>query len=416
MKSRPLILGSAWALSLAAAYMIGHNGDRPASSPTQASSPSASAKSPRSSSGNAADTDRRASSANPGLRLVAQLPPKEAVTALALLSDPVARAQGFLALVDSLSPEEFKDVVAEFRALGITDERFSEYGILLHAWGQVDPQGALAYAIENTHGNFARQTVLASWAGYDPDAAIAFAEGNFTGEGANPLLVGVIRGLAREDLNRATDLMQGLPRSRERGEALESLLPILLAQGVDQALTWSQGITDEGLRGASQANIARHLAEADPVKGAELIMSLPDQDSKFRALDDITQSWAKQDLSAAMAFAEGLEPSLRGEGAEGIVAQLASTDPLQASQWLQSVAGEGVNLDAAIGRFIWEANSTQPALAANWIGQMTDQRDAERNYHRFLGRWIETDAAAARAWMADTQLPESIQRRFAEKQ
>lgn len=416
MKSRPLILGSAWALSLAAAYMIGHNGDRPASSPTQASSPSASAKSPRTPSGSAADADRRASSANPGLRLVAQLPPKEAVTALALLSDPVARAQGFLALVDSLSPEEFKDVVAEFRALGITDERFSEYGILLHAWGQVDPQGALAYAIENTHGNFARQTVLASWAGYDPDAAIAFARDNFDGEGANPLLVGVIRGLAREDLNRATDLMQGLPRSRERGEALESLLPILLAQGVDQALTWSQGITDEGLRGASLANIARHLAEEDPVKGAELIMSLPDQDSKFRALDDITQSWAKQDLAAAMAFAEGLEPSLRGEGAEGIVAQLASTDPLQASQWLQSVAGEGVNLDAAIGRFIWEANSTQPALAANWIGQMTDQREAERNYHRFLGRWIDNDAAAARAWMADTQLPESIQRRFAEKQ
>lgn len=417
MKSRPLIIGSAWILSLAGAYIIGSGGTESTDPTTNSGSrQSTPAKSVRPGSGSAdLASDRRALSASPAIRAAGSLPARQAVAELALLTDPIDRVQGFLALVDSLGPDEFEGVVAEFRSLGITQERLTEYGILLHAWGQSNPPAALDYALENTGTNFARQTVLASWATYDPDAAIAAAEAQFEGDGANPMLVGVIRGLAREDLNRATDLMQGLPRSRERGDALETLLPIILADGVDSALTWSDGITDEGLRGATVASIARHVSDEDPAKAADMIMSIEDDDSKFRALDDIAESWAKQDIDAAVAFANTLEPTLKAEAAEGIIRELASENPLEASQWMETLAAEGVNLDAAIHRFIWKANSTQPELAANWIGQMTDKRDAERNYHHFLGRWQSQDAEAANAWIANTELPKSIKRRFAPK-
>lgn len=418
MKSRSLIIGSAWGLTLVVAYLIGSGGEQPVDPTTaEQARPGTSRKSDRGTAHRSSEGNARhlSAAASEGLRLVGQLPAREAVAALARLEDPISRVQGFLTLAESLSPEEFEGVVADFRALDITNSRFTEYGILLHAWGQADPQGALAYTLENTGTNFARQTVLASWASYDPNAAIAAAHANFEGDGANPLVVGVIRGLAREDLNRATGLMQDLPRSRERGEALESLLPILLADGVESALTWSDGITDESLRGATVANIARHISEEDPQRAAELALSLPDTDSQLRALDDITASWAEQDLDAAIAFTEGLDATLQGEAVEGVIRELASNDPVQASEWMESLAADGVNLDGAIGRFVWTTNSKEPELAASWIGQMSSEKESERYYHRFLGHWQSRDADAANAWMESNELPESVKRRFTPK-
>lgn len=418
MNYRYLVIGSAWGLSLGVAYLLGSDPESPAkTTPDRSHSQLVSSKSARgtgSGAGSGADRDRRAGSSNPGVRVVGQRSALEAVANLAHMTDPISRAQGFLALVDSLSPDAFEGVVAEFRGLGITDERFTEYGILLHAWGQVDPRGALDYALENTGTNFARQTILASWAAYDPEAAITFAEVTHKGDSANPLLVGVIRGLVAEDLNRATSLMQTLPRSRERGDALEAILPLLLAEGIDHAITWSNGLTDDALRSGAITSIARRLSEDKPQEAAELVLSAPDEESKIRAIDDITETWAEQDLDAAIAFTETLQSELQAEAVEGVIRELASDDPLQASQWMESLDSQGVDLDPAIGRFIWSAMSKEPELAANWIGRMDDQREAERNYHRILGRWLSNDAEGAKAWMAAADLPESIQRRFAQ--
>lgn len=420
MNTRLIVLGSAWCLSLAAAYLIGNgNGERttPDLSTTTGSdaAPSKSSR-VRAASADPAPSPRRASSSSPGLRIVAEREPDAAVLELANLSDPVSRVQGFLALVDSLAPDEFLDVVKSFRTTGMQgDERRTEYAILLHAWGQADPQGALAYTLENTGTNFARQTVLSSWASYDPEAAIAFAEANHEGDQANPLLVGVIKGLASENLNRATDLLQSLPRSRERGDALSSIIPYLLAEGVDTALTWSNGIADDALRSGAISTIAQNVAEEDPARAAELLLSAPDEETRVRAIDDIAQEWAGKDLDAAIAFTEGLDPALRAEAAEGVVGQIAEDDPVRASQWMESLAATDTNLDPAIRSFVWRAMGQEPELAANWIGQMSSPRDSERTYHHVLGRWMGSDPEAAKAWMSNAELPESIQRRFAER-
>ena len=420
MNKRLIVLGSAWGLSLGAAYLIGNgtHGDRSpaADAPVrQAASPSKSSRL-KASSAQPAGSGRRVSSSSAGLRIVAQSEPDAAVLELAKLSDPVARVQGFLALVDSLGPDEFLDVVKAFRTTGMQgEERRTEYTILLHAWGQVDPQGALSYAIENTGTNLARQTVLSSWASYDPDAAIAFAEANHEGDDANPLLVGVIKGMAADNLNRATDLLQSLPRSRERGDALNSMIPYLLTEGIETALTWSNGIADEALRSGAITTIASQLAEDDPARAAELVMTAPEEEARVRAIDDIVEAWASQDLESAIAFTESLDPAMRAEAAEGVVGEIAEDDPVRASDWMASLAANGTNLDPAIRSFVWNAMGKEPELAADWIGQMSSPRDVERTYHHVLGRWMGRDPDAAKAWMSTTELPESIQRRFAER-
>jgi hypothetical protein len=85
-----------------------------------------------------------------------------------------------------------------------------------------------AYAKEKTGTNFARQTILSAWAKNDTEGAVAWARDNFDsdakGADANPWIVGVIEGISSIDLGRATELLEELPFSRGRGQALRCCL------------------------------------------------------------------------------------------------------------------------------------------------------------------------------------------------
>lgn len=417
MNSRLIIGGSAWLITLLAAYLVGVGSREPTDGNPNSRSASATDRTPAPSKSSratrSAEEAGRGRVTTRGARIVTAHPPREAVAVLARLTDPVARAEGFLALAATLDADSFAGVVAEFRSLGLTEERMSEYGILLHAWGQADPEGALDYAIENTGTPFARQTILASWAAYDPDAALAFANGNAEEGKPNGLLVGVIRGMAPEDLPRATHIMGTLPRSVERGEALRSILPLVLREGVDGALAWTGTIGESILRQGATTYIAESVAESDPRRAAEIVLALPDREFQTRNIDDISRRWAEESLDEAVAWAESLEPDVLSRAAEGIVAEMASDDPARASEWMESLAGT-TNLDPAIGTFVRQAARSDPELALAWNGQVGSDRFREHNYHSVLGAWMRNDPEAARSWIAarSAELPESLRRRF----
>ena len=160
--------------------------------------------------------------------------------------NPLDRNRALLAFIDQLAPEDFQEAVEHFRSLGITENRFGEYSLLLSAWAKTDPLAALGYAREKTRGNFATNTILTSWASIDPQSAIRWAEANHTGDEANPFMAGVIRGIAGTDPELATSLLTSMPRSTERGEALDAVLPYLLAKGNDAARAWIENIKRRG--------------------------------------------------------------------------------------------------------------------------------------------------------------------------
>ena len=416
MKPTALILAAAWILSLAAAFLVGRGSSDgadpvPADPRGEARSDRArppSAKSPRTRSPAA----RSGHSARPGEQrssaIVAGQPPRQAVVELAQLTDPMERAKGFLALIENLAPEDFRDVVADFRALGMTEERMSEYGMLLHAWGKSDPVGALQYAMKETGTPFARQTILASWAADDPAAAVAFARDNHQGDGANPLLVGAIRGIAPSDLVLATELLEELPYSRERGDALQSMLPFVLQDGVEIALDWTEGIADKRLKSGALTYIVSDLSENQPEEAARVLLTLEDQSAAVRVADEVAGSLARVSIEHAITWSEGLPDDVRAEAVEGIVGRYASQDPDAASRWLESLSGT-TNLDAAIRSFAWTTQRREPQLAAEWIGRIGDDRRRTEMYHGVLSRWLNADQAAATSWIQSRpDLPENI--------
>lgn len=322
--------------------------------------------------------------------------------------NPYERNRALLAFLDRLAPKDFESVVDQFRALGITEERLGEYGLILAAWAKVDPLAAMAYAKAKTDDPFAARAILSSWATEDASAAIQWAKNNHQGDGPNPWLIGVIRGIAATDIEGATNLLKSMPRSVERGEALDALLPHLLAKGNESTRTWIASIDDDALRNGATMRAAEAMAKTDPAGTVAWLMENPGE-ALDRKLDSVFGIWAKQDEVAARTALNTLPTGeVRSDALRGVVTRLALSKPADAVALMNQYPDE-VN-DRTVRNFIWHSFGNDPAAALSEVSRIGDQERRNEMYRRAMSAWMRRDATAANAWLNANPLPESVTR------
>jgi hypothetical protein len=320
--------------------------------------------------------------------------------------NPYERNRALLAFLDRLAPGDFEGVVDHFRAMGITEERLGEYRLILAAWAKVDPLAALAYAKAKTSSPFAANTILTTWATEDPAAALRWAQDNHQGDDANPLLVGVICGIAASDVEGASKLLNSMPRSVERGEALDVLLPHLLVMGNEATRKWIASIDDDALRNGAVLRTAEAMAKTDPAGTVDWLMKNPGE-ALDRRLDDIFGIWAKQDEAAARAALNSLPSGeIRSDAMRGLVRHLALGNPGEAIALMDQYPDE-VD-DRTVSNFIWHSFDQDPAIALGEVSRIGDEDRRNEMYRRAVSAWIRRDAAAANAWLGTNTLPESV--------
>lgn len=316
------------------------------------------------------------------------------------------RGRAMLSWIDSLAQEEFEAAVDRFRNLGLTEARMGEYAMLLTAWGELDPTAALAYTAENTQGGMATGTVLTAWASRDPEAAIAWAKANHEGADANPYMIGIIRGLAETNPTRATELLQGLPFSSERGEALAAMMPHLMRMGAEGAKDWIAKLTDNKLRDGAIARFAETMARNDPEGTATWLMANLG-DASIRSVDKVYGEWAKKDKGAAKTSFEKLPAgAARSHALRGLVTVEARENPQAGANLMNSYPAD-VD-DRIVQHFIWNAFDKAPEVAVNQIGKMENGDRQNRMYGRALEAWLGRDKQAAQKWIDSANLPESV--------
>lgn len=322
----------------------------------------------------------------------------------------LSRSRAMLLWIDSLAPSEFEAAIEHFRQLGITDDRRGEYAMLLTAWAELDPQAALTYATANTRGMMATNTIISAWADRDPEAALAWAKQNHTGDAANPYLVGIIRSLAVVNPARATEILQTMPFSEERGKALDAILPHLLKNGVDAAKTWIAELSDERLRQGAMARLAPEISKSDPEAAAQYILENPNE-ATSRVVDDVYSNWAKKDRSKALESFNSLpKGDARQMALRGIVLAGTESDVVEAAA-LMNQYPDDVN-DGTAMRFVWYSFDKNPALAVNQIGLIQDKGFQNRMYGRSLSAWLDADSKAANDYINSSNLPEEVLQRI----
>lgn len=415
------LFAAAWAVSCGAAFLIGRgSSDSPETTGNLGSQKNPVAPSSRSvprgqQSADPSKPSGRVASSSTGTSSSWQIEAiREEAKALKNMSDPIARAEKFLEFVKNLSPDQYLAAVDAYREGGIENEQFGEYRMLLSAWAQVDPLQALDYAKENTGTNFARQTILSAWAKNDTEGAVAWARDNFDSEAkgadANPWLVGVIEGISSLDLGRATQLLEELPFSRGRGQALDAVFAEVTASGPENAKRWIASLSDEKLKSGAAGRLAGQLAKEDPRAAAEWASSMGPEILKSSA-GEIVQQWADNDLPAALSWVESQPEEIVASAGPSLVREMIQNENVvAASDWLANYEGNPA-FDDSVKSLVWHSMGDEPALAADWIMRLSTEDDQRNTFHRMIGRWMSKDEAGVVDYVNNNPVPEGIKQR-----
>lgn len=409
MNTSRIIIPVAWLLSIAAAFIIGGkttpSPEKQSASSTQKGSDHISPR--RRASKESTSSRKQGSSTRSQSSRSSQ---GSEITAIARNDDPIARTSDLLQLISTLGVADFQGVVADFRALGITRERRAEYRMLIYAWSKVDPLGALDYAEAETGTPFARQTILASWVTDNPESAIAWANDHHEGEKANPWLVGIIQGLATTDSARATEILQGLPSSRERTTALSDIVQHIAQQGVEKGILWLESITDEKIHADATSRLADNLANTNPESTAEWVSSLSESTAKSRAAGKVADKWAQQDLQGALAWTDTLEGSSKTAAAREVIGLYAKDTPDLASTWLKTMSNDP-GYERIVESYIWNTVRSNPESSLSLIPEIENVKSQYRYYERVLKSWKRSDPDATAAWMDRNEVSEELRKR-----
>ncbi|MES2477435.1 MAG: hypothetical protein V4640_16735 [Verrucomicrobiota bacterium] len=421
MKRNQLLITHAAVFSVGIAAAMVANGLRDNSAATVTDGPD-STRSARTASGSsfagssadgvAGKSDRSAGDKGREISKRDARPLTEKLDELVRIGDSLQRQRALLDLLDTLGPDEFASFIKQYGELNHYGDTRGEYDIILRSWAKADPLGALAHIQENGGNRRASAAVLATWAGTDAAAAERWALENHDGDGPNPYMASVIRGIAINDLPKATELALAMPRSRERADALNSITEALMMQGTEAALAYPATIAgDDAMRGGLVQMIADRLADKEPDRVATWLSAMDNGEIQSRAARDVAQALAREDVTKASAWVDTLKPEARGEAARGIIPAMSASDIAGTARWVSGLAGTP-GYDNVVEEFVWSCNTRAPEQSAAWIQGVADPNQQRRLYHRMLGEWARADAAAVKQWVGANNVPDDVRRRF----
>jgi hypothetical protein len=338
-------------------------------------------------------------------------PPAQRMADIVRIANPLDRQAALMDLINRLGPGEFAAVADQFRSMDHFGDSHGEYDLILRGWAKADPLGALAYADKQPNNGRDTSTILASWAGNDAAAAERWALDHHQGDGPNPYLASVIRGIAAYDVAHASSLAQSMPSSRERGEAVDAITRALFMKGVDDAMAFPASIQDPKLRAGFVEAIANRLAGKDPNQAATWLAATGDTESQSRAARTVGEALAKADPASAGQWLRKLQPEAQAEAARGIIPVMSSADIAGAANWASSLAGIP-NYDTVVEEFVWSCDYRAPEQSAAWIQGVTDPEQRRHLYYSMLGEWAKRDAGAVKAWVSNNTVPADVLRRF----
>jgi hypothetical protein len=89
-----------------------------------------------------------------------------------------------------------------------------------------------------------------------------------------------------------------------------------------------------------------------------------------------------------------------------VAQQWAAYAPAEATPWLETLP-PGPSRDQAIGSFSGTIVATYPEMAVQWAETIGDVRVRDGRLESLARQWLRSDADAARAWIAQSPLPEN---------
>lgn len=299
-------------------------------------------------------------------------------------------------------------VVDAFEALPKGYGRHLEMKLLMRSWANFDPIGALQYAEnsldEKSERRFAMTEVLAGWASVDSRAAISWVkqnqEENPDSKQSGNLMVGVVKGLAENDLSSADSFFQTLPEGSAKWQASTFLAQEYVKLGTEEAILWAEKFPeeDERMKVTILGQIGSKLAQIDLEGTALWAESMPVGKASEQVMDNLLSRWTSKNPMEAANWASQLGDSEKKiQAMKSLTNKWSMRDPVATGSWLNTFP-PSPELDPVVGEFVNRISSRDPEGAVGWASSILDKEQKQNAIGQALRAWDRKDPKQANAW------------------
>ena len=299
-------------------------------------------------------------------------------------------------------------VVDAFEALPKGYGRHLEMKLLMRSWANFDPIEALQYAEnsldEKSERRFAMTEVLAGWASVDSRAAINWVkqnqEENPDSKQSGNLMVGVVKGLAENDLSSADSFFQNLPEGSAKWQASTFLAQEYVKLGTEEAILWAEKFPeeDERMKVTILGQIGSKLAQIDLEGTALWAESMPVGKASEQVMDNLLSRWTSKNPMEAANWASQLGDSEKKiQAMKSLTNKWSMRDPVATGSWLNTFP-PSAELDPVVGEFVNRISSRDPEGAVGWASSILDKEQKQNAIWQALRAWDRKDPEQANAW------------------
>lgn len=322
--------------------------------------------------------------------------------------DMVERMGAYMDALRRMDQSSLVEVVEAFESLPKGYGRHLEMKLLMRSWANIDPLSALNYAEnsldEKSEQRFAMTEVLAGWAKRDPNSAIAWVKDrqveNPDSKQNDNLLVGVVKGLAENDLKTADDFFRTLPQGNAKWQASTFLAQEYAKKGTDEAIRWADQFPEEDQRMRSMilGQMGSKLAQSDLKGTANWVESMPVDKASEQVMSNLLSRWASQAPQEAAIWSSQLPDSeKRIQAMKLLTTKWSLRDPVATAGWLNTFP-PSAELDPVVGEFVNRISSRDPEGAVGWATSIIDQDQRKRAVDQALRAWERRNPKEANAW------------------
>lgn len=260
-----------------------------------------------------------------------------------LIGNPITRSLRFAELLEGMTPQnarEFRELFFQFDRQGLRYD--SEWRLLWHRWGTVDPLVAMAaLEEEGSNGRSAPyaasvlEIIFSSWSETDSAAASAGLSRLTDSEQYNRAYFGLLRGM---DLGNATRFAEetAFPENSAASSAAERLAERALRENgsTDHMKSWYDGLRNPEFRQAAIDHVYWRLKQADLATAAEWVRVQTEAGMETRRINgELVADFVSADPYAGLDWYLSLPETHRMEEDLGRLTDAASGDPDAFREW-----------------------------------------------------------------------------------
>ena len=177
-------------------------------------------------------------------------------------------------------------------------------------------------------------------------------------------MVGIVKGLAEDDLNIADDFFRTLPEGSAKWQASTFLVQEYAELGTDEAIRWAEQFPGEDERMWSMifGQLSSKLAQKDLEGAATWAANMPMGKASEQVVSNLLSRWTSQDPQQAAEWASQIQESeKRVQAMKLLTNKWSLRDPVATASWLNNFP-PSEELDPVVGEFVNRISSRDPEV------------------------------------------------------